>query len=59
MTPVNDLARSGIEISKKPITTTVHTNGLQDQENLHLTAAGLKYVDNNLEKDYAHWKHIL
>ena len=64
-TIVNDLAKSGIDVSEKTVTRALHRNGLRgcNQEELHFCKrhieARLKYAKDNLEKDEEYWKRVL
>ena len=65
-TLVNDLATSGIEVSKKTVTRVLHGNGLRGcrprktplLRKRHLQAR-LKYARDNFEKDKTYWKRVL
>lgn len=63
---VNDLTKSGIEVSEKTVTRALHRSGLRGcrprktplLQKRHLQAR-LKYARENLEKDDAYWKHVI
>lgn len=63
---VNDLTKSGIEVSEKTVTRALHRNGLRGcrprktplLQKRHLQAR-LKYARENLEKDLAYWKRVI
>ena len=65
-TLVNDAATSGVNVSKKTVTRALQQNGLQAYrprktpflKKRHLTAR-LKYANDNLQKDYSHWKRVI
>lgn len=65
-TLANDLATSGIIVSKKTITRALHRNQLRGcrprktplLKKRHLQAR-VKYAQDNLEKDYSYWKRVL
>lgn len=64
-TPVNGLAKSGIVVSNKTVTRALNRNGLRGCRprktpllKRHLQAR-LKYAKDNLEKDYAYWRHVI
>ena len=63
---VNDLAKSGFEVSEKTVTRALHRNGLRGYRprrtpllpKRHLQAR-LKFAKNNLQKSEGYWKQVM